>query len=195
MPRKSAGKLLSLAAAGLTVAAMGCGKKAADKSDSVTIDIEPPEPIVITADTSKFSAPWFTFKVKISNGADAILNLVAVSFEVSITDRNGNTLSGSGAFSPSDLDDEVSTEDAACTFEEFDEYNPEDSFYLQSTNTSTDADCPTDPIEITFAPEGLPSSDNLSAYRYKIKLTPEGWFINDDGTLERFTRFKQFFTK
>lgn len=188
---KTSGKSGLLAIGLLATVLSACGGTKTKSSD-ITIEIDPDQPIVLTADTETHKAPWFDFRVKITNGSDASLKIVAVSAELELSDGTG-VQRAERAWSADEEDARQSDETRVCTYVDFGTFAPGDSDYLSAANTSGVAACPE--VSPIFNFDKAPESPSMTSYRYRVKAIPHGWFINSDGTLDRFTRFKFFSTR
>ncbi len=182
-----------------------CGGKTG-RSASVSMEINPKSPIVITADTALHKAPWFLFKVTMTNSSDVNLRIIALVLEISISDNFGQVLTGELGLVGSDLNSVYSTDTRTCTYSDLGLIGPGETKELFATNVG-DAGCPTN-FPFNFVAGGLPRNKDIKSFRYRIKATPQGWFsqtqssvdgsgntITREVVLDRFTGFKVFHTQ
>lgn len=177
----------------LTAFIAGCGT---DKSKSglVTVALSPSQPIVISADSATKKAPWFDFKVVITNGSSSTLRIVGLQIDLELTVGTEKD-TGSAGYSPSDYSTAFSNSTMICVYDYLGTISPGQTKELTLVkSSSSNASCPTDtPITFTFI-DG-PKITGSESYRYRGTVTPQGWFENADGSLERFTRSGVFSTQ
>lgn len=176
----------------LTAMVAGCSNEQG-KSSLVDITITPTQPIVISADSASKKAPWFDFKVTVTNSSTATLKIVALKVELELA-QGGLKASSTHAFSPSDFSEAFSTETSVCVYDDFGSITAGQTKELFLTNRGTGTTCPTNSAVSFTVTEGAKISGS-SNYRYRGKVTPEGWFENSDGSYDRFTRYGTFTTQ
>jgi len=186
---------------------IGCSKKT--KSQDVGVEVTPSKPIVFNADTTvsagqnqiDVSAPWFKFSVKINNQSTDPILIINLKAEASITNGTGQTATGESTFDPSLSNytiEATATEEAIpCTYNSFGLFPPragdaaaEPIRMVPSENADV---CSAAVID--FYLDGLPDGGEGN-YRYSIKLSPIGYFVNaQNEPADRFERSITFRTQ
>lgn len=175
-----------------------CGKQNT-KSGKVDIKITPEIPIVITGDVGGLhpkTQPWFDFSVELTNNSDYTFKIVAVKAEIVLLDGSGSSMEATWAPSEYDFSNDVYT----CSYVDFGTWRAGESKTMYLTNQTGASQCPTTNATTTvnalFTADNLPKAANPNNFRYRVKLKPLGYFINDAGDPDdRFERYKSFFTK
>ncbi len=185
-----------LAAILILVASTGliqCGNQKS-KTANVEIFIVPEIPIVITADVTdgngkKSTAPWFDFTMRIKNGSEQAFVVVAIVGEITITDSNGSTNTKTYAGDPGLFN--YSNDTIECTYGTFGRWEVGEESYIAVAHAN--ASCPN--RTAAFRVDSLPKPLGAS-YRYRVKVQPVGYFIDDDDLpADRFEKFHFFYTQ
>lgn len=184
----------------LSSLAIQCG---ANKSESQKVEfaVVPGSPIVFSANGSytvggvkvTLGAPWYGFQVRVFNKSAQKVKIIAVKVETSIALVTGTT-SNSTEYNPGKFDYSIPDTSITCAFDDFGVYNAdmgsETAMYLTRASTSPALNCGTEPIPLFYV-TGAPADPNKN-YRYRVKVTPLGFFINGAGEPE--DRFETDFT-
>lgn len=175
---------------------ISCGGKSG-KSNKIEVKAIPEKPIVITGDTvangKDCSAPWFAYDVRIKNGADAKLRIVAIQAEVTGTSEGGTPTTTTVTWSPSDFDgNHLGIDSPTCTYETFGTWDPDQDKEIELTGAYSL--CPTGITDLFVCDN--PTGPQGKSFRYRVKLKPLGYFLDeDDIPSDRFEKFKMFFTQ
>lgn len=180
-----------------SLAVLGCSQ-AKSKSQEVDVEVIPNKPIVFTANASvptegggsrTINAPWVKFNVKIKNASDSPILVIGLKAKASIGTTNGGGQStGDASFDPSGFNYTDTSVDPAisCSYNDFGDFAAgSDAAYLNLFPTEgTDGGCSKFTVDFYFS--GMPAG---SSYRYKLEVTPLGYFINSDNEpSDRFER-------
>lgn len=172
-----------------------CGGKGGRSQDTSASAI-PEQPIVITADLKvgdiTYQAPWFRFKVSMSNSSDLPLYVIALKVDVTFP-LTGETRSYT--FSPSEANYTFTDASNVTTKCEYDNYGllaPGTQDYTLKVNNGV-TNCGV--AEIWFIPSGLPVDPNLQRFTYRVKITPLGWFVESPTKSERYIYSSSFTTQ
>lgn len=158
------------------------------KSSDIHFSIAPGTPAVITTDyklndSQTVTAPWYAFRVTITNGSDETLSILNLTLNVTLIDSTGNQSTGTIAINPSaanftlvcGTDTSVQIE-----YNDFGEWAPGESKQVSLTYHGTlPGTCPTvnTTFPILYAGGNPQSTDpNNPAYNYIVELVPNGWF-------------------
>lgn len=186
---------------------ISCGKKT--KSQDVGVEVTPSKPIVFNADTTVSSgqnqidvaAPWFKFSVKINNQSTDPILIINLKAEAAITSGTGQTATGEKTFDPSlsnyTIPATATTDAIPCTYSNFGLFPPRagdaPAAPISAVPTDNVTLCENDTIE--FFLDGLPDGGEGN-YRYSIKLSPIGYFVNNQSEpSDRFERSITFRTQ
>lgn len=169
-----------------------CGKDG--KSSQVKLEIRPGEPIVIDSPTkvdgTDALGPWFVFDVYATNESDETVTIVAMKLEITIVNEFGVEQRYDYTFAPSTKDTSVTDTSGAeiqCSYTKYAELAPNASGYFE---LDLNNDCP---AYRGFKPVGLPKVSG--SFRYRAKITPQGWFGPYTKANDRFERSYTFFTR
>lgn len=164
------------------------------KSDLAEVEVIPEKPIVITAPTEnergqKVEPPWFEFRMRMMNGSDQSITIVAITLEVFGQGPTGVMESKEVAFVPSDFNFSLS-EDTECKYTSFGTWGPTEPKALLLRNAI--AACDRTP---RFVVGGNPKGVNGRFFRYRVRAKPLGWFGTEDLAEDRFQKVLTFFTQ
>lgn len=167
---------------------ISCGGKKS-KSELVLLTVNPKKPVVITAPTKDSKGqdvewPWFEFSVTMSNPTTEQITIKALMVKVYAPGQMDPT---EVVFTPSQYD--FSTDILDCKYSTFGVWSGSESkgFILENGT----AGCTGRP---QFIIGGLPKS-TTNSYRYRVEISPIGWFGPPDAAADRFQKKDTFFTQ
>ena len=170
-----------------------CGGEKA-KSDLAELEIIPEKPIVITGDTvddddNKIKAPWFEFRMRLTNGSAEKITVVAVTAEVFAQDSTGQTDVKEVSWTPAEFNFQLN-EDTECKFSSFGTWDAGEGKALSLRNGNSL--CSRQPKFLVGDNKKGVSGRN---FRYRVRAKPLGWFGTEDQADDRFEKSLTFFTQ
>jgi len=172
--------------------ALQCGKKES-KSSPAIITVAPEKPIVINTDieSPSIKAAWFKFDVTVDNKTEFPFEIIALEAEVTAMDASGQFSTTDVAWVPSSIN--FSNDVIICNYSTYGIYAVGEKKKLGYYDEAG-IGCPTGSAR--FTSDGHPSGPSEKNFRYKVKLIPQGYFIDGNGDAEdRFEKFKLFYTQ
>lgn len=174
-----------------------CGKS---KSQKVTFSVVPSQPVAITGDVTvngaTITSPWFRFQLNIDNGADDSVVIVALSIKVTAP-TFGNAMHTASVV-PSGFNYTATDGSVTCNYSNFDTIAQGYSGPLTLTPDGTSIGCNIGAASPIFyvGSNPKPLDDSTpSSYRYRVEVTPQGWFGSPTEQRDRFSRTFTFYTQ
>ena len=168
-----------------------CGEEG--KASKADFDIVPGKPIVITGDIEEngttIKAPWFKFTASLTNNTGDSITLVAMKVEVIAISESGATSTVEKSFAPS-MANYSTISGFECAYKTFGTWADGETKKLRFDNGSSS--CLADDFEFTV--DSLPKQPG-SNFRYRVRLTPLGWFGTETEPTDRFTKQLTIYTQ
>lgn len=181
--------LLALVVAALSVQ---CAAKKS-KSSAAVITVSPERPTVIDVDIEdpETKASWFEFDVTIDNQTEYPFEIIGLKAEVTSMDESGFFVTKTNVWVPSESN--FTLDSLVCNYSTFGVFAVNEKKKLQIYD-QFNQNCPEG--NIRFVSDGNSSGPDNRHFRYKVKLTPIGYFVDSTGEAEdRFEKFKVFYTQ
>ncbi|MGE0529509.1 MAG: hypothetical protein AB7G93_07855 [Bdellovibrionales bacterium] len=171
---------------------LSCSKEKS-KSQHTEVEVLPEKPIVITGPfyigDEEVAGPWFRFSVSLTNNSDEPVTIVAITLEVT-SPGSFSTQPMEVNFTPSEFNETF--DDFECTYSSFGTIQPNETKILGIESSITG--CKSGAV-VMYA-SGLPKDrTGTNYYRYRVKMTPVGWFGTESEPTDRYTRSVNFYTQ
>lgn len=176
------------------VASLSQCKGGKSKSQAAEMTVYPAQPIVIDASVKigdkTYNKPWFSFEVEIENLTGYRFRIVALEAIITATSSSGTTTTKTVAWAPGEAD--YTLDDLKCSYTIFGTWDLNEKKKLRlenSNNLCGQADA-------LFFSDNNERGVNGNSFRYKVKVKPQGYFIDENGNPDdRFDKTKTIFTR